>query len=58
MRAKSRKKSILEWCKDNMAAYKRPRIMEFRQDLPKSGAGKLLRRVLSQEEMEMNKGEA
>jgi acyl-CoA synthetase (AMP-forming)/AMP-acid ligase II len=42
---------ILVWCKDNMAAYKRPRIIAFRQDLPKSGAGKILRRILAQEEM-------
>jgi long-chain acyl-CoA synthetase len=38
---------ILEWCKENMAAYKRPRIVEFREDLPKSGAGKILKRLLS-----------
>ena len=41
---------ILEWCKDNMAAYKRPRFVEFRQELPKSAAGKLLRRILVEEE--------
>jgi long-chain acyl-CoA synthetase len=41
---------ILDWCKDNMAAYKRPRFVEFRQELPKSGAGKVLRRVLVDEE--------
>ena len=41
---------ILEWCKENMAAYKRPRMIEFRQDLPKSGSGKILRRLLAQEE--------
>lgn len=42
---------ILEWCKENMAAYKRPRVIEFREELPKSGAGKLLRRVLVEEEL-------
>jgi acyl-CoA synthetase (AMP-forming)/AMP-acid ligase II len=41
---------ILEWCKDNMSAYKRPRFVEFREDLPKSAAGKVLRRILSEEE--------
>ncbi len=41
---------ILEWCKHNMAAYKRPRFVEFRQELPKSAAGKLLRRILVEEE--------
>ncbi|MCF8095404.1 MAG: AMP-binding protein [Desulfobacteraceae bacterium] len=42
-------KEILDWCKENMATYKRPRIIEFRRELPKSAAGKLLRRVLLEE---------
>jgi long-chain acyl-CoA synthetase len=41
---------ILDWCKDNMAAYKRPRLVEFREELPKSAAGKLLKRILVEEE--------
>jgi acyl-CoA synthetase (AMP-forming)/AMP-acid ligase II len=47
---------ILEWCKDNMSAYKRPRFVEFRQELPKSAAGKLLRRILADEENEKRSG--
>lgn len=43
---------ILDWSKDNMAAYKRPKYVEFRKELPKSNAGKLLRRVLVAEEQE------
>jgi long-chain acyl-CoA synthetase len=43
-------KEIVDWSKDNMAAYKRPKFVEFRADLPKSSAGKLLRRVLVDEE--------
>jgi long-chain acyl-CoA synthetase len=43
-------RDILDWCKENMAAYKRPRFITFRADLPKSSAGKLLRRVLVDEE--------
>jgi acyl-CoA synthetase (AMP-forming)/AMP-acid ligase II len=43
-------KEIVEWCKDNMAAYKRPHFVEFRNELPKSAAGKVLRRVLVDEE--------
>lgn len=34
------------WCKENMAAYKVPKIVEFRDDLPKSNVGKVLRREL------------
>src|SRR3972149_11247020 len=40
---------IIEWCKENMAAYKRPRVIEFSQDLPKSAAGKILRRLLAED---------
>lgn len=43
---------ILDWCKESMSAYKRPRFVEFRQELPKSAAGKLLRRILVDEERE------
>jgi long-chain acyl-CoA synthetase len=43
---------ILAWCKENMAAYKRPRAVEFRQELPKSAAGKILKRILVAEEGE------
>ena len=39
-------KEILSWCKDRMAAYKRPREVEFCKELPKSGAGKILKRLL------------
>jgi long-chain acyl-CoA synthetase len=38
---------ILDWCKENMATYKRPREIEFQQSLPKSGAGKILKRLLA-----------
>jgi long-chain acyl-CoA synthetase len=47
---------IIEWAKDNMAAYKRPRSVEFREMLPKSGAGKILRRILAEEEKLRNEG--
>ena len=46
---------ILDWSKENMAAYKRPRFIEFRQELPKSAAGKLLRRILAEEERQRSK---
>ena len=39
---------VLEWCKENMAAYKRPRIVEFREALPKNAVGKLLKRLLAE----------
>jgi long-chain acyl-CoA synthetase len=41
---------ILAFCKERLAAYKTPKVVEFRDDLPKSAVGKLLRRVLIDEE--------
>ncbi len=40
---------IQEFCKQNMAGYKRPRHIEFRETLPVSNVGKVLRRVLRDE---------
>ncbi|MFO7753045.1 MAG: long-chain fatty acid--CoA ligase [Desulfobacteraceae bacterium] len=37
------------FCKENMAGYKRPREIEFRDQLPVSAIGKLLRRELKKE---------
>ncbi|MBF0209771.1 MAG: long-chain fatty acid--CoA ligase [Desulfamplus sp.] len=39
-----------QFCKDNMAGYKRPRTIEFRDELPVSNVGKVLRRTLRDEE--------
>lgn len=37
---------LVSWCKDNMASYKYPRIVEFRDDLPMTATGKILKREL------------
>ena len=37
---------ILDHCKENLTGYKRPRIVEFRDELPKTNVGKILRRAL------------
>ncbi len=42
-------KDIQEHCRGELAVYKVPRIVEFRQELPKSLVGKVLRRVLREE---------
>lgn len=47
---------IFDFCKENMAGYKRPKILEFRDEIPLSNIGKILRRVLRDEEMEKQKG--
>ncbi len=41
---------ILAFSKEKMAGYKRPKQVEFRQNLPVSNVGKVLRRVLREEE--------
>ena len=43
---------IIAFCKERLAAYKVPKSLEFREELPKSTVGKLLRRVLADEEKE------
>jgi long-chain acyl-CoA synthetase len=37
---------IKAFCRENLTAYKQPRIIEFREDLPKSNVGKIIRREL------------
>jgi fatty-acyl-CoA synthase len=42
---------ILAWCRENMAVYKAPRLIEFTEALPKSGSGKVMWRSLQEAEM-------
>jgi long-chain acyl-CoA synthetase len=42
---------IFEFSKEKMAGYKRPRHVEFRESLPVSNVGKVLRRVLRDEDL-------
>ena len=39
-------RDILDYCRENLTGYKRPKIVEFREDLPKTNVGKILRRAL------------
>ena len=48
--ATTKEDEILAFCKERLAAYKAPKAVEFRDELPKSAVGKLLRRVLVDEE--------
>ncbi len=41
---------LMAFCKENMAGYKRPKVIEFREEIPVSNVGKVLRRVLRDEE--------
>jgi long-chain acyl-CoA synthetase len=41
---------ILDFCRANLAGYKVPKWVEFRESLPKTAVGKILRRSLVAEE--------
>ncbi|HKL01460.1 MAG TPA: long-chain fatty acid--CoA ligase [Desulfotignum sp.] len=45
------KEEIDAFCKENMAGYKRPGYIEFKEEIPVSNVGKVLRRVLRDEEV-------
>ena len=44
------KTDVLAFCREKLANYKVPKQVEFREDLPKSIVGKVLRRVIREEE--------
>ena len=46
---------FMAFCKEKLAGYKRPREIEFRESLPVSVVGKVLRRVLRDEELAKRK---
>jgi len=41
---------LIAFCKEKLAAYKVPKSVEFREELPKSAIGKVLRKILRAEE--------
>jgi long-chain acyl-CoA synthetase len=41
--------ALKEFCRENLTGYKRPKLIEFRDELPKSNVGKILRRELRDE---------
>jgi long-chain acyl-CoA synthetase len=49
-RGKVSEKDIMDYCKDKMAPYKIPRIIEFVGEIPKTDVGKVSRRELREEE--------
>ncbi|NGZ66353.1 long-chain-fatty-acid--CoA ligase FadD [Vibrio aestuarianus subsp. cardii] len=51
------KDEIITHCRKHLTGYKVPKLIEFREDLPKSNVGKILRRVL-REENEAQQAEA
>jgi len=41
---------VIDFCAENLTRYKVPKQVEFRSELPKTMVGKILRRVLQEEE--------
>lgn len=48
---------LIHWCRDHLASYKIPNYIEFRDMLPKSKVGKLLRREMRREERKRHEEE-
>lgn len=48
-RGKVSEEEIIAYCKENLAHYKVPKIVEFRGELPKTDVGKVSRRELREE---------
>ncbi|MEW6489005.1 MAG: long-chain-fatty-acid--CoA ligase [Thermodesulfobacteriota bacterium] len=46
--AQTSEEEILEFCKGRLAGYKRPRSVDFADDLPKTATGKILKRLVKQ----------
>ncbi|MFM8450997.1 MAG: AMP-binding protein [Haliscomenobacter sp.] len=42
-------KELIDFCRENLTGYKVPRTIEFREELPKTNVGKILRRALKDE---------
>ena len=47
----AKEEEIIAFCRENLAKYKVPSMVEFREDLPKTMIGKVLRKALREEEM-------
>jgi len=48
---KATEEEIISFCRKKLAAYKVPKMVEFRESLPKSAIGKILRKILREEEI-------
>ena len=46
---------LMDYCKQQLTGYKKPKYIEFRDELPKTNVGKILRRVLRDEQKKIEK---
>jgi len=49
-RGRTTEQDVVDWAREHMAAYKVPRIVQFVDELPKSGSGKVMWRLLQERE--------
>jgi fatty-acyl-CoA synthase len=49
-RGRTTDQDIITWAREHMAVYKVPRIVQFVDELPKSGSGKVMWRLLQERE--------
>jgi fatty-acyl-CoA synthase len=49
-RGQTTEQDIIDWCRENMAVYKAPRVVQLVDALPKSGSGKVMWRLLQEKE--------
>lgn len=54
--ARATSEDIEQFCRKNLAAFKVPKLIEFRESLPKTAVGKVLRRVLAEEDKRKGNG--
>ncbi|MFC1975415.1 long-chain fatty acid--CoA ligase [Chloroflexota bacterium] len=54
----STRREIIDWCKEGLAEYKIPRYVDFRDELPKTMVGKILRLQLMEEEQQKQQEKA
>ena len=47
--------TLMAYCKQNLTGYKKPKYIEFQDELPKTNVGKILRRMLRDEDTQQQK---
>ena len=47
--------ALMDYCKEQFTGYKKPKYIEFRDELPKTNVGKILRRALRDEQQQTQK---
>ena len=46
---------IIEWCRERLATFRVPELVEFRQELPRTSVGKIQKHILRREATEQRK---